>query len=488
VKIEQIGDAVLYTCDVLECLHAMPDESVNCVVTSPPYWGLRDYGTGTWEGGSAECEHDQRRRERDPESKSASNSGSSRDNIAGKEKCRKCGARRIDHQLGLEPTPEAYVARMVEVFREARRVLRRDGTCWANWGDSYNAAGRDGHGTRIGYKQGTNRASAEGDDHNRPTAPGLKHKDLCGIPWRMAFALQADGWYLRSDIIWAKPNPMPESMTDRPTKSHEYLFLLSREPRYFYDAEAIREEGVWPGQNRNVDGEDLSHMPGAPRHTGLHLKSKKPDGLDTGPGGHGTVHRAGRQAGEASEIRYGRNRRTVWHIATQPFPEAHFATFPEKLVEPCVLAGCPAQTCPECGAPWERVVEREYKGSAGVDYKDNGSGRGERSHTGGGSWAAWKADHPDRDRGFRPTCACAREDTVPGTLLDPFCGSGTALLVALRLGRRAVGIELKPEYMDMTRKRIGEEAAQGKLRDIHAQPRLPLEEPEKVRQQELEDA
>src|SRR3974390_998869 len=246
--------------DCLVALQSLPDESVNCCVTSPPYWGLRDYGA--------------------------------------------------KGQIGLEPTPEDYVERLVQVFREVRRVLKTDGTLWMNLGDSYNAAGREGHGTRIGYKQGTNRASANGTDHNRATAPELKPKDLVGIPWRVAFALQADGWWLRSDIIWSKPNPMPESVTDRPTKAHEYLFLLARSERYYYDADAIAEVAT------------CYRMRGPALH---------PDSVSTN-GNSGLCRRPKTDF---------RNRRSVWTIATHPFPEAHFATFPPSLIEPCILAGCP---------------------------------------------------------------------------------------------------------------------------------------------------
>lgn len=186
--------------DALTVLRTLPSASVQCCVTSPPYFGLRNYG------------------------------------VAG--------------QIGLEDTAEEYVAKLVEVFREVWRVLRSDGVLFLNLGDSYNAAGREGHGTRIGYKQGTNRASANGSDSYRPSADNLKPKDLLGIPWRVAFALQADGWYLRSDIIWSKPNPMPESVTDRPTKAHEYIFLLSKSERYFYDAEAVREVATHEGETR----------------------------------------------------------------------------------------------------------------------------------------------------------------------------------------------------------------------------------------------
>ena len=238
--------------------------SVQTCVTSPPYWGLRDYGH------------------------------------AG--------------QIGLEPTPAEYVAEMVAVFREVRRVLRDDGTLWLNLGDSYNAAGRNGHGTRQGFKQGTNRASAAGADHTRPSDATLKPKDLVGIPWRVAFALQADGWYLRSEIIWHKLNPMPESVRDRPTKAHEQIFLLSKNEQYFYDADAIAEKSAYPGDNRAARTDTR--------------KQVDPMCMD-----NGSRARTGNPTGDT------RNKRSVWTVATQPFKEAHFATFPPALIEPCILAG-----------------------------------------------------------------------------------------------------------------------------------------------------
>ena len=215
----------LHQGDARDVLLTLADESVQTVVTSPPYWGLRDYG--------------------------------------------------VNGQIGLEPTPELYVENMVSIFRDVRRVLRSDGTLWLNMGDSYAGSGAGGGGNRKGNEHGQHNAVAK---KSRPSAlPTHKPKDLVGIPWRLAFALQADGWYLRCDIIWSKPNPMPESVTDRPTKAHEYIFLLTKSARYYYDAEAIREPQ--------------------------------------------------------------RNKRSVWEIPTQPYSEAHFATFPEALVRPCILAG-----------------------------------------------------------------------------------------------------------------------------------------------------
>lgn len=358
--------------DCRERLRDLADASVNCCVTSPPYFGLRDYG--------------------------------------------------VEGQMGLEPTPDEFVAGMVEVFREVRRVLRDDGTLWLNIGDSYAASGRGGNPTResstlqgsnVSQEQsmikrrgsqlpaGLHEAARQADSIGRAwvkTPPGLKQKDLIGIPWMLAFALRADGWFLRQDIIWSKPNPMPESVRDRCTKAHEYLFLLSKGPRYHFDQDGIRESAAssWDPDN-----------------------CKAPDGWDTGEGGHGAFHRNGRQAGSSGNKARKpgtargcpegtgsnvcgsvpwegtrRNKRSVWEVATQPFSEAHFATYPPALIEPCILAGCP-------------------KG---------------------------------------------------GTVLDPFFGAGTTGLVADRLQRGCVGIELNPEYAELARKRISDDA--GAFADI----------------------
>jgi hypothetical protein len=275
----QDADFTLHVGDVLEQLAVLPDESVHCVVTSPPFWGLRDYGTGRWEGGSdsdpcpdcttreeqlrcktcmgtGEIEHVH---ETVPARSGRGGSGAPGKQTAGAfpselavSEC-SCGATRVDQQLGLEATPELFVAAMVDVFREVRRVLRRDGTCWINLGDSYNSIRNDspGDGFRTADASGQPKGYVKGRGRN--LINGLKQKDLVGIPWRVAFALQADGWYLRSDIIWSKPNPMPESVTDRPTKAHEYVFLLTRSPRYFFDADAVREDGAGRlGRGRQV--------------------------------------------------------------------------------------------------------------------------------------------------------------------------------------------------------------------------------------------
>ena len=381
----QDGHMALYGGDCREVMAGMDAGSVHCVVTSPPYWGLRDYGTASWEGGDPGCDHTAIRRPVAGD-KSFTNGGTSRDKP--RETCRLCGARRVDRQLGLEATPEEYVASMVAVFREVRRVLRDDGTLWLNLGDSYANDGKWG-----GSTGGKHVAALHGEPVGRAKREtGLKPKDLVGIPWRVAFALQADGWYLRSDIIWAKPNPMPESVTDRPTKAHEYVFLLTKAARYYYDAEAVREPALSGPSDLRKMAEGRERIGGLIKEQTdpllrasalTNIGRKRSVGgrpLGTWPGigpkhGQSDNHKSDY---EPMEAHAGRNLRSVWTIATEPYPGAHFATFPEKLVEPCILAGCP----------------------------------------------------PD------------------GTVLDPFAGSGTTGRVANRLGRRAILVELNPDYID----------------------------------------
>ncbi len=305
----------------------------------PPYWGLRDYGTAKWEGGDDDCEHNARigdlRFTHPISDKQRSNAGS-----AGSA-CVKCGAIRIDKQLGLERKPEEYVNNMVAVFREVRRVLKDDGTVWLNLGDSYQSGCR---GSYDRNRNGVNKNLGCGENHNdflhapnRYPQVGLKNKDLVGIPWRVAFALQADAWWLRSDIIWSKPNPMPESVTDRPTKAHEYIFLLAKSGRYYYDAEAIKDPATCgdprkpyaPGQ---VDARGNGHD-----RNGGKIRPSIVRGQFNGK--TEAMADEGRNAFRAVEDY--RNKRSVWTIATQPFPDAHFATFPEDLIKPCILAGAP---------------------------------------------------------------------------------------------------------------------------------------------------
>ena len=399
-------------------------------VTSPPYYGLRDYGTARWEGGDAGCDH--RHGGQVPQTKNLAAASSVSTGLrpgTDNSVCGKCGARRIDSQIGLEQTPAAYVAQIVAAMREVWRVLRPDGTLWLNLGDSYASSTKGSGGgwaadpTNYAYK-----AQAYGArSFNMGDA---KAKDLMGIPWRVAFALQDDGWYLRSDIIWAKPNPMPESVTDRPTKAHEYVFLLAKQPRYFYDAEAIKEE------SSGVSGGPFSQATkGARLAVGGGPEVGRP--VDTGS----------------------RNARSVWTIATQPYSGAHFATMPPELARRCILAGSSARgQCPKCGAPWVRVVER-----TGIDYKSqetiktDKAGQGvNRAHSLNGKThqVANMATNS-----FAPSCECGAGDPVPQIVLDPFAGSGTTAMVALQNGRRAIGTELNPKYLrlqdDRTQVTIG---------------------------------
>jgi DNA modification methylase len=465
-------DFQLYVGDVREQLKLLPDESVHCVVTSPPYWGLRMY----LEEGHA-SKH---------------------------------------HELGLEPTPEQYVANMVDVFREVRRVLRRDGTCWINLGDSY-IAGQGGRQSSVGEMPAatlakTNEPRDRDDvdtgawgarDVTAKTTPArgttdLKPKDLAGIPWMVAFALRADGWYLRSDIVWSKPNPMPESVTDRPTKAHEYVFLLTRSPRYFFDNDAIREP-------HNDKAGDVSRFGNVGKNGGQQGQ-EQPDAF--------TRVDFPRRPGGREYHPAGRNIRSVWELATQPYPEAHFATFPEALPERCIRAGTSERgCCPECGAPWERVVVATGADNGRVreDVGDwikhkGGNADGKRSRSGatykpqraatddwrstcscadasgaddtltntapappslGGVDDAGAAPNPVATKGWQQSCSCdgcgteephmVCTDTlnpVPCTVLDPFMGSGTVALVARRLGRRSIGVELNESYAALCARRL----------------------------------
>ena len=483
--------------NALERLREMPDESVHCVVTSPPYWGLRDYG--------------------------------------------------VHGAYGLEPTLDEYIERMVEAFREVRRVLRKDGTLWLNLGDAYAGSGKgmNADGTHsVGAKQETNIGSLTapvkskrmprgegrwggGDSY----VPELNPKDLMGIPWRVAFALQADGWWLRSDIVWSKLNPMPESVRDRPTRAHEYVFLLTKSARYYYDAAAVREPAKDPLDDirRMRQQHDANKSAATAERNGLRARTDKQRG-------YSRRHDGFNDRWDAMTVEQqqamGANKRTVWSIATQGFPGAHFATYPEKLVEPCILAGTSEHgVCGECLAPWERVVEpdlsdvptqivqrrapveaekvaaylKERREACGLSKRAVDDALGTNTLY---SWfegrqagfevptsAQWDklkiilglddrfddqihgtvnvevTQHASSERaqgvrtyakawnatrntiGWQPTCEHDAEP-VPATVLDPFCGSGTTGVVALRHGRSFIGIELNPEYVEMARERI----------------------------------
>lgn len=299
--------------DNRKSLKSLPTGCVQTVITSPPYWGLRDYGTGVWIGGEESCDH-QTSRSRGDDIKSGDKQATSKGSRPNTQWECKCGATREDEQIGLESTPQEFVEQLCLVFDEVWRVLADDGTLWLNLGDSY-AAMRDSKAIPDTLRTGD--GTAVGSAANRNPAnlrkAGLKHKDLVGIPWRVAFALQDRGWYLRQDIIWAKPNPMPESVTDRCTKSHEYMFLLTKAPRYYFDHEAIKEDSLYADDKRAGKGR-LTY-----------------DGKRQGDEGKGQE--------SFVTITDTRNKRSVWTVTTKGYKEAHFATYPPELILPCVLAG-----------------------------------------------------------------------------------------------------------------------------------------------------
>lgn len=314
-------EPVLLQGNAMDKLKQLEDCSVDCCVTSPPYYGLRDYGTAEWIGGDASCDH-----KGDPFRTKArvnknTGSGTDKKNTADcqpmKSVCSKCGAIRVDEQIGLEETPEEYIEKLVDVFREVRRVLHDDGTLWVNIADSYsksesNNGGYSAKSTLVGFSsENTKGRTANKSGFSKRLTCSCKPKDLIGIPWMLAFALRADGWYLRQEIIWAKPNPMPESVTDRCTKSHESIFLLSKSARYYFDAKAIAEPTVTrDDSDRDRDLSKLNNCAGRTRMGGL-----KTNDYET------------------------RNKRDVWTMGSQPFSGAHFATFPMQLPETCILAG-----------------------------------------------------------------------------------------------------------------------------------------------------
>ena len=340
------------TGDVFDHLDELPDESVHCVVTSPPYFALRDYG--------------------------------------------------VEGAIGLEPTFDEHLEVMVRVFREVGRVLRKDGTLWLNYGDAYAGLtnGRSAADTKaLGKDDRTFR------DKPFSTVGGVfKAKDLMMMPARVALALQADGWWLRSEIVWHKPNPMPESAKDRPTSAHEKIYLLTRNARYFYDADAVR----------------------IPFN--------------------------------------GANLRNVWTAATEPFRGAHFAVMPTAIVEPCIKAGTGERgCCPECGAPVIRIIRRIDQGWDGSKYGERVVAASGGAINGGTAKSTLGSSNgklvgQSETAGWEPTCECGVGGPIPCIVLDPFAGAGTVGLVADRLGRDAILIELNPEYADMARARISGDA------------------------------
>ena len=391
----------IYQGNVIDRLKDIPDQSVQCVVTSPPYWGLRDYG--------------------------------------------------VSGQLGLEDTPEEYVENLVKVFREVRRVLKDDGTVWLNLGDSYSGSGK-GTAGNLGKKHNERHL----EHKTGGIIPiGLKPKDIVGIPWRVAFALQSDGWYLRQDIIWHKPNPMPESVTDRCTKAHEYIFLLSKSAKYYYDADAIRTPLKDVSMRRLM--QDIENQKGSDRVPGkTNGPMKAVGGKDwqsnmAGSGLKNKGHKGYFDKDGNPICGSTANRKSVWKINTKPYKGAHFATFPPELPELCIKAGTSEYgECLECGKAWERVIEVSG-GTIGKSWNNhkNDSIVGQRVENKAKGGHGYKREN----KGWNSTCNCDAEIT-PQIVLDPFFGSGTTGWMAQRLGRKWIGIELNPEYIELAEKRF----------------------------------
>ena len=432
--------------DVREQLKTLADGSVQCVVTSPPYWALRDYGTGEWKGGKKDCTHKaaDQKRERSATSTVTGGAASYRSTRA----CA-CGAVRVnDSQLGSEPTPEAFYEAMVGVFREVKRVLRDDGTCWVNMGDSYySGTGAKGDNDFSGDGAFGRKKSRMGSKAGQkmPKHPVLKPKDLVGQAWGLAIAMRADGWFLRSASIWHKPNPLPESCTDRPSSAHEYMFLFTKKGHYFYDRVAVRTKYAQA---------TLPQL--GTKYTGRSTKGSSPGVQDPGSvkrriiaGMSGNVHPSNGTANKALWLDAGANLRTVWTIPTQAYADAHFATFPEKLVEPCVRAGTSEHgACAKCGAPWERQVKSNATGKGWHDHgNDKEAGAGQKK-------SAMKM-YEILTLGWKPTCECGPKAGVkPCVVLDPFSGSGTTGAVSVWLRREYIGIELNPKYAKMSEAHI----------------------------------
>lgn len=384
------------------------DRSVHCVVTSPPYYQKRKYSG------------DQGRHW--PEVTYYPMAGIPAITIPA-----------MQCELGLENTPLEFVGHIVQVFREVWRVLRDDGTAWVNFGDTYSNEGKNG-----GQSYGKNYTSAAGGyqevRNNRPNG-FLSAKNLYGIPWRVAFALQADGWFLRSDVIWSKGNPMPESVRDRPSVSHEYLFLLAKSARYYCDMVAIMEETTGDTHSR---GKNIN----PPSDNGLNVDS-------------------GAKSGWCSSTPYKvlrRNKRTVWDVNTQPYAGAHFATFPPALVEPCIKAGTSEKgVCDVCGAPYKRLIEKgntDHTGETESKYETGSTASRlsklrQAARAKGGEYV-----NTAKTIGWQPTCTC-EANIIKSVVLDPFAGSGTTLQVARALGRDAIGLDLSYSYLyENARKRL----------------------------------
>lgn len=432
------------------------DKKVHCVITSPPYYGLRDYGTAEWIGGDENCSHNPQRPdggERADRSLPLGRGGMYKDGC-------KCGAKRLDAQLGLESTLQEYIDNTVLWAREVWRVLRDDGTFWLNLGDSYAGSGKGGN--QEPFNNPHSKAIKSGELY------GFKPKDLMLVPHRVAIALQNDGWWVRSDIVWAKPNPMPESVKDRPTKSHEYIFLLTKSKNYYYDQDAIRKPHAPASLPRALRGLSVENKwnkgaPGSTAHTmSQPRKNRRKEWEEKhGGGGSGFDGHSGYydEHGRLLVNPAGRNKRSVWTMTTKPYKDAHFATFPPELPETCIKAGTSEKgVCPVCGNQWVREVETEGKGKwtwheHAADLK-KGMRQTKDGKPSGTLIRENYAQLKRKFKGWKPTCS-HNEESIPATVLDLFGGSGTTAMVAKQLGRIGICMDLSWEYLQLAEKRCG---------------------------------
>ena len=434
--------------DARDICRELPAKSVQMVVTSPPYWAMRDYGVKptVW-GGDPSCKHiwgPQLTRKKGGKTQSPYLAGKnleghhSAQTLKQGQFCTRCNA--WFGCLGLEPTPELYVEHVVEVFREVKRVLRDDGSLWLNLGDSYASGSMTPH---CGQRRDGDQTAMAGIQRR---ASSLSRKDLVGIPWRVAFALQDDGWILRCDMIWEKKNPMPDSTKDRPTRSHDYIFLLSKKEHYFYDQDAVRE----PQSPHTLKAFKNGIRPLNPKAR-KHPAAIKP----------GLTKQAMNTSRWMAKVPGGRNRRSVWTFSTQPCKYSHFASFPDRLVEICVLAGSSPKACPKCGAPWKKRFKipipppEVYTNTKNpLDGFVSGSRKEGKYRGFGKKYQEWRDAHPPVFVGWDKTCKCEDNDGSGFcVVLDPFVGTGTTIKVSRSLGRSVIGIDLKPEYKDIAKKK-----------------------------------
>ncbi len=420
--------------DALTYLQSLPDESVHLIVTSPPYFGLRDYGTGTWSGGDPACAHDSSGRPGDNKNPQAITAGvrAGADNFT----CRKCGATRTDGQMGLEGSPQEYVARLVAVFHEAKRVLRRDGNLFVNLDDSYvGHKGKNYLKTRDRPRDKTMHVPGGHDIGTPHTSNGIPNKSLMAVPERFLIAMIDDGWVAREKIAWVKGNPMPESMKDRCTRSFEMIYHFSKTQKHWMDMAAVSQPTAAETFARAKRGVSAKHKmvngaPGQPPHS-----MNQP-----------------REHGAGSAASPTRNLRNVWRINTQSFKGAHFATYPEKLVSRIIGMACPETVCSKCGAGYVPVIEKTDHGFADRTFRS--------PHETGTEWntnwqGATTLAHVITQRviHYAPSCKCGA-GTAAGIVLDPFMGAGTTAVVAKKMNRRYLGCDLNAEYVAMAQGRI----------------------------------